>query len=434
MTDTISKFITRFYNKGLGDKKEYFYKLMDLLRNPQDKIKTIHISGTNGKGSTAHMLSNILIDAGYKTATFTSPHINKYNERIKIDNKYIPDEVFYSYMVHVYDTSLDLLKGTGLSLGFFDILTAVAFCYFADEQVDVAIIETGIGGLNDSTNVIKCPMCSVITSISYDHLDILGEDIFDISNEKAGIIKSSETVLFKNQKLVNSFIKSNYVEKNKSAKGFLYAGDSIITVNRVDLKGTKFSIKNNAMCYNDLFIKQLGTYQLDNVAGVINVISILNKKGMNISNKSIYRGLYNAKWQGRFELISKQPMVILDGAHNVSAIETLCKELKIYFPVNKIFIIFSSSANKDYKGMIYLLSRLAYKLIFTDITSFRAISSNDMYKSVEGKINIKDIVVISKLRKALNYVKKLDKNSVVVITGSLYLVAEASSILKSDYA
>ena len=287
-------------------KIENMYNFMEIINNPEENLKFIHVAGTNGKGSTCYMLANILKHAGYKTGLYISPDIYDIRERIQINNKLISRKRFAELVDFI-----NKIKKNNLSK--FEFLTAMAFKYFSDEKCDIVVLETGLGGKFDATNIIKNNICSVITSISYDHTHILGDNLEQITAEKAGIIKpNSKVIVSPNQeKIVYEIIKKTCDLNNSKL---------IISSNKIKIKDSE----KLEFTYKNMVIKTdlLGEYQKENICTVMSVIEAISDDFF-VSDESIKFGLENVKIPCRMEIINKKPLIILDAGHNISGAENL---------------------------------------------------------------------------------------------------------------
>jgi dihydrofolate synthase/folylpolyglutamate synthase len=286
-------------------------KFLKSIGNPQDKLKTVHIAGTNGKGSTAVFISEILKAGGYKTALYTSPHLIDVTERIKIDGKNISSKIFNGL------SKKYLERAVKYKLSYFEYLTALSFIYFAEQKANIAVIETGLGGRFDATNVIKKPLVCAITSIAKEHQEILGTEIKKIAFEKAGIIKDNAYVVC--GKLPKKAITA---VKNKSNNPYLYGKDFKVVNNKSSRDIQKFDYTNTNIELKNIEIRLLGRHQAVNASIAIFAAGLLNKKGYYLSESHIRTGLKNADWQGRFDIRkicsnNKNFELVIDGAHNI---------------------------------------------------------------------------------------------------------------------
>lgn len=382
---------------------DQFKKIMNELDNPQDSIKSIHIAGTNGKGSTTDYIRSILQNAGYKVGTFTSPYLISHHDRIRINNVNIEDKRLLEYINQTkkYWETYDL--------NMFDIDMMIASLYFKDENVDFAIFEVGMGGRLDATNVLNQPLISVITNIGKDHMQFLGDTLEKIAYEKAGIIKENvDCVTASDDKNCIHVFKDVCETKHSN----LICIDSIENIKRED--GISFDYKKNTY-----HLKSNASYQCKNAALAIQVIHELNKKKIiNLSNEMIVKGISYTEWAGRFEVIRKDPVIIIDGAHNVHGIHALVDSLKGY---ENIKVIFSCLADKDGKEMLSKLMEISNDITVCDFDFYRADSSKHL---AEG-MNVKTEKDYQKaIKEALNH------NGTLVISGSLYFISIVRKYLK----
>ena len=390
----------KFYiNLGL----DRISKLLNLIDNPQDKIKTIHIAGTNGKGSVCAMLNNILINAGYNVGLYTSPHLVNYTERIKINNNEISQNDFGKYIFEV----CKIADENKIDLTEFEILTASAFKYFADNNVDIAIIETGLGGRYDATNTIKKPLLSVITSISLDHTDRLGNSFEQIAFEKAGIIKENSTVATSISN--NGFKTIKQVVNDKNAD--LLTVETPIEINFINGK--------NIINYNgeQIEFSLLGLYQKENISLALRTIEYLQSQGFNMPLSSIKNGLKTVKWSARLEYI-KEKNLLIDGAHNPDAANELSKSLDYYFKNEKRIFIYSTINTKDYSEITKILFKPEDEIYYLDFNYYNAVKFKEFSQICPQAKHIN--------KTQLN--KILSKDGLKILTGSLYMIGEMYEI------
>ena len=385
--------------------------LMELLGNPQDKLKVIHVAGTNGKGSTCAMLSSILTEAGFKTGLYTSPHLVEYTERIKINDQEISQEDFARLILNI----VEIADKNNIHVTEFEILTAAAFKYFHDKKADIVVLETGLGGRLDATNIVKNPLLSIITTIDLDHVDRLGDTIDKIAFEKAGIIKNQILIItLKDNKGLNII-----QEKASQKSSPLFLADSS------NYKPAKEGIIVENIEYKTPL---LGLWQLKNLSLVLKCIEILNKTGFSVDQNSVTAGLQKVKWSARFQYIEDKNL-LLDGAHNPSGAKLLRESLDFYFPDKKRIWIYSSLNTKDYENVIKNLFRHDDIIICT---------KSDSQNSVEPQILKEKILYLSlsdKVYTAENIEKALNLSSgffqdnyLVIAAGSLYAIGD---LLKS---
>ena len=411
------------YDLGLGR----MYALMEEMGNPQEKIKTIHVAGTNGKGSTCSFVSNVLRAQGYKVGVYTSPHLEKYNERFVIDGKHITDDDFVKHMEYTKNMCDKIVaKGIGQPT-VFEVVTAAAFNYFAEENIDYLLLEVGLGGRCDATNVISNPLVSVIVSISMDHMDYLGNTLSDLAREKGGIIKENcPVVLYAKEKEVLDVITEICKEKNAPLYTF---DEKNAFVKKEDIEGTVFDFRSEYLNIEDADISMIGGYQVINASEALVVCNVLKNAGVEISESALRKGLENARWSGRMEVVSRDPMIILDGAHNIDGIHMLSVSLKKYFADKKITLLVGILGDKEYEKMIEELMPYAAKVVFTEPNSERKWNVEEVAKITE-KYDV-EIHIEKDIEKAFNFAESItEKDDVMVCAGSLYLIGELCSIVK----
>lgn len=369
-----------------------------------DKLKYIHVGGTNGKGSTANFLNQIFIASGYKTGFFSSPSIKVHNDRIRINNHYIADE----YIVDFVNKYYDAIEMTGVTM--FEIDVALALAYFVENNVDIVILEVGMGGEYDGTNIIT-PLLSIITNVSFDHTTHLGHDIKKIAAAKAGIIKPNIPIVTAETKLDSLEVIEN---KAKEVKAPFYQILPPTITNNYPL----------TFIYQDreYQLKSLAKYQVYNAALTIESINILNKYyNLNIKDEVVKEVLKKTIWPGRFEIISLNPLVVIDGAHNVAGIKMLVSTLANF--VQHKTIMFSALADKDTDEMLELLISSNAQIILTEFDFYR------VKKAVDLKGDF-DLVIEKDYKTYLkNKIKTMSKDEMLVITGSLYFISEVRKFL-----
>jgi len=389
--------------------------ILSVIGNPHEFLKTVHIGGTNGKGSVAAMLSHILKAAGYKVGKYTSPHLISFTERITINEERITD-VEVSDLVDSIRQNLDAVDPKR-TFTFFDFTTALAFEYFRKNNVDIALIEVGLGGRLDSTNVLN-PLISVITNVAFDHMDYLGEDILRIAREKAGIIKKGVPVVTGAKdlpaRIIEETAKMNDCSVYIMGRDFSYERKETQTMSYSGL-----SIK-----LNDVFVNLKGDHQLGNAAIALCTAELLSMLGFGMDQREVYAGLSQVTWPGRLQITKEKPTIILDGAHNVDGIRTLVNFLKKQFPDRKRLLIFGVMKDKEYEKMLEELLPSVDEVIFTSSTNERALLPESMEKFAPKAVIANDAA------RALKKVKSMsEENDVIIITGSLYLIGECMAII-----
>jgi dihydrofolate synthase/folylpolyglutamate synthase len=381
-------------------------KLLELMGNPHKKLKFVHVAGTNGKGSTSAFISNILIEAGYKTGLFTSPYIQRFTERIRINNTEISEGEIAELITYA-KSKIDIMQESGLDHPTeFEINTAIAFEYFYRQKCQIAVMEAGMGGREDSTNVIEYPEVSVITTISLDHTDRLGNTISEIARHKAGIIKSGSDAVIYPQK---AEIECIFEQECKNTNAIMHKVDlSTLILKSYSLDGQVFDYKN----YKNLNISLLGDHQLCNAAVAIDTCEILAGKGFNICETDIKCGISRTLWPGRLEIISREPLVFIDGAHNFEGGQALNSALDRYFADKEKIYITGFLKDKEYNQIMELLAPKAKLIITVTPDNLRALTSNEV---VDG------VTVENSLKLAI---ESGNDKSVICGFGSLYMIGE----------
>ena len=380
-------------------------RLLKFLNNPQNNFKTIHIAGTNGKGSTAAIIYSILIASGYKVGLYTSPHLISFNERIRVDGVTITEEEIISFMKHV-EPAINEIKST-----FFEVTTAMAFYHFSNNDVDIAIIETGLGGRLDSTNVVN-PSLTVMTPISLDHRDILGDTIEKIAKEKAGIIKKGVPLISANQVNNVSKILEKAVKDKESVMHICPNPESV----KLSSDGTSFEVNGNN--FNTSLI---GKHQAQNATLAITAIKLFNSK---ISNETIDKGLRNVYWPGRLQLVSDK--IYYDVAHNEDGIKSVLNNLKRIFPTSKLYGLLCLKGDKEIDCIAKSI-KSQFEMLFVSTSKDGLLMeperlSRELHKLKVVNFSSGDISSsISKIEK----VRKPD--DVILIFGSHYIANEIFS-------
>jgi dihydrofolate synthase/folylpolyglutamate synthase len=400
-------------------------RICSVLGNPHKDFKSVHVGGTNGKGSTSTLIANVLRESEYKTGLYTSPYIIEFNERIKINNKMIKNSMLDSLISEMRE----LFSKEKIIITFFEFTTALAFLYFSREKVDIAVIEVGLGGLLDSTNIIDSEI-SVITNIGLDHCSYLGKTKQDIAKKKAGIIKQNQVCITSEKDLEIR----KYFSKvcNDLGSKLVYARDLFdISKVEIDLNGMKFNISGY---YEEQFnMKLLGKHQIDNVLNsLITVNELKNKSGFyKISRDSIRRGIENTYLSGRMQIVSKKPLIIVDAAHNISGIKVLNDFISSLNSYNFRNIIVGIAKDKDHEEMIKRIVPKFDKVITTE-GRFKPLESDKLVKIARKYSN--NVNSIKSVREALDEaLENVRDNDLILITGSIYMIGEALKVLKGRY-
>lgn len=404
-------------NRGNGreNRMQRLDELLKRLGNPHKNLPYIHITGSNGKGSTAALFQSVLRAANLKVGLFTSPHLERVNERIRINNNYIKDEDFIRLINKIEPVLLKLEAEWEEKFYAFEILTVLSFLYFQEHQPDIIILEAGIGGKMDSTNIIKKSELSVITSIGLDHMKVLGDSIESVMEQKVQILKNNGEMVIgpvdsKLQKIglgwakkVNGSIR--FVQKNEMK--------AVQLINNHQ----KFDYKS----YRGVEIPLIGYHQIENASLVIEGSEILIEKGYPINREIIYKGLANAYWPGRFEKISEAPLFYIDGAHNIASVDRLVETLEEFFPNQKFHFVVGMMEDKEYEKMLAQVYPLAKEIILISPDPNRGFD----IKKVAELIKLQNIQVetMNNIDELLTYIREeINRNEIVIQFGSLYLV------------
>ncbi len=404
--------------KALKPKLHNITLLCESLNNPQNNFKTIHVAGTNGKGSSSHLLASIAFEHGYKVGLYTSPHLKDFRERFKVNGIDAPED----YVIEFVKKNSAIIES--LRPSFFELTVALAFKYFSDEQVDIAIIEVGLGGRFDSTNII-IPEISLITNIGFDHQNILGNTLSEIAFQKAGIIKKGVPVVI-SEKVIETTSVFLEEAKKKNAK-IIFAEEILIISNLKEISNLLTIEFANLLTIESPLI---GDYQIANIRGVIATIIELNNNGYNISNDEIIRGIrnviQNTKLKGRWQIINNKPLTICDTGHNLHAWAITTKKIKC-IEKNKLHLVMGFVNDKDTDGIFELFeSNISY--YFCKFDSFRSLTLSQL-KELAKKHNIIDARYFENVNDGiLEASKNADEKDMIFIGGSTFLVAEIKNL------
>lgn len=398
-------------------------KLMGILGNPQSKYPVVHIAGTKGKGSTAVFIASVLQTAGYKVGLYTSPHLHDYTERIQVNRVPISHDDLISNVEYIRNILNEVPEITT-----FEITTAIAFRHFFEEKIDIAVVEVGLGGRLDATNIVD-PLISVITSLSYDHMNILGDTIEKIAAEKGGIIKANHPVVVAPQVFTETYPVLEEIAVQHHSQ--FVRVDRIYESKIIDhsLNGQKFSITDieNQNDTVELAIKLLGSHQIDNAVTAYCALNLLREKNIKISQKDIIHGFASAYWPCRFEIVSSSPMIIIDSAHNADSAEKLINTVKDYLGGYKITLIFGASEDKDINGMFNFLLPISDVIIMTKSTHPRAMGLPELKEAALHRN--REAYTFETIEEALSKAYEVDENNVILITGSIFIAAAAKEII-----
>lgn len=399
--------------------------LLDRMGNPQNDLKYIHVAGTNGKGSVCAMLSAVLIDAGYKTGLFISPYITDFRERIQINNRMISKETLTSAVEKTFPL-IEQLRDEGIIITEFEYVNALEFYIHSQEKCDVVVLETGMGGLLDCTNVILSPLCSVITTIGLDHTAILGDTIEKISEQKCGIIKENSIAVTSKQEIgAMTVIESTAKELNIP----LYKSEGIkINVLYESLEKSVFEYSGN-----EITLHLTGEHQLENAKTVLAAFSALSeKKLVNVTAENIANGFAKAVNPARLELMNESPVILLDGAHNPNGINALANAVNKYLPNTKRLCLIGMLSDKDSESSLSLLEGLFDEVITVTVSNPRTLTASELAEKCRR--HFQNVTAYDDTESAVKYAVKKAKteNMPLIICGSLYLAGEIRPMLLQD--
>ena len=404
-------------------------ELLSRLGNPHCIGRVVHLAGTKGKGSTAAMIASVLQAGGYKVGLFTSPHLHSFCERVAVNGQPILEESFARLATelapHVQAVNQRATYGR---LTTFEIITSLAFAHFRDEAVDFQVLETGLGGRLDATNVVSPEVC-VITSISLDHTTVLGDSLSQIAREKSGIIKpgclvvcapqSEEVTRVIGETCLQRRAEVVWVEKELSWRR-----------TGADLAGQSFVLASTGRSYS-LRIPLLGTHQLENAATAVAALEAVGQRGTSIDEESIRQGLASVRWPGRLEVLRRCPLVVADGAHNSYSAQRLAQALGEYFGYKRLILVLGTSVDKDLRGIVDALAPLAQEVIVTHSRNPRAVAP-EVLAAKFARFGIRPYTegnVSSAVSRALDLAEEDD---LICVTGSLFVVAEAREAVGVD--
>ena len=408
------------YGSKLG--LEHISFLMKQLKSPQNNIKIVHVTGTNGKGSVCKFVGSILQKAGYSVGVYISPHLERFSERIVIDDREVSEEEI-TVLVEKIKPVVDEMIDNGNTPTFFEIVTAMAFLFFSDSSVDFAVVEVGLGGRFDATNVV-IPVVSVITNISLEHTARLGEDVKSIAFEKAGIIKDNVPVVTAVKDDAKIVVEKTAEEKNAQ----------VICIDKNSWKRLSHTIQDQEFLIhgilNDYTVKtsMLGKYQGENITLAVTAAEQLQMNGTYLTDNDIIDGISTAFNPGRMEIIAEDPTILLDGAHNPAGMEMLEKTLKEDFEYERLVLVVGILEDKDIQRMLSVIIPVSDVVIVTKSKNARACEPTALKDRIKEIGYTKDLFVEKSLPKAIDHAKVLaGKKDVVCISGSLFTVGEARS-------
>ncbi|KHE69395.1 folylpolyglutamate synthase/dihydrofolate synthase family protein [Halobacillus sp. BBL2006] len=393
--------------------------MMSRLDHPEEQLKAIHIAGTNGKGSTVSFLRNLLQTQGYQVGTFTSPYIVRFNERISINGHPIEDEELAVLVEELKPLSEELARTSLGEPTEFEVITAMAMMYFSRQKLDFVVFETGLGGRYDSTNIIN-PLLSIITNIGRDHINILGSTIGQIAEEKAGIIKRGKPVICGAKQPEALSVIRNQASVQQAELSIL---DQDFFVEHIEsvASGERFVFHNKTYRSTEFVSRMKGRHQVENASLAIQVMEYLNSEGLDVDRSKYSSGLLKTSWPARFETVRLQPLTIIDGAHNEEGTVALVDTMKRHYKGKKVHLVYAALEDKPVEKMLLKLSEVVDQAYFTTFDFPRAVPAEVLVELSP----ISKQTAIEDYKEAVDAAtKNLEKDGIVLITGSLYFISE----------
>lgn len=410
----LTEFLFTRHAKGMKLGLENITKLLNLLDNPQNNFSSVHITGTNGKGSTVAILESILREAGYRCGRFTSPHLVDMRERINFMGKAISE----NEVVHLLDRLKNFIESTGTS--FFEILTAMSFLFFKEKECEIAVLETGLGGRLDATSTVN-PLLTIITDIGFDHTKTLGKTLKSISFEKAGIWKTGVPCI---SGVKNGWVKT-YLYKYAEQKNvpLTFVSDAVRLSNlELSDKGTLFKAETPGSDYSGLYLSLTGEHQVHNAAAALLAVDVLQKQNWKIDDEAVRKGLKNVLWPGRLQVLQEKPTLLIDAAHNLMGMKAFVKSLKL-FDYDKLILLFGVLRDKDYRAMLNLIAPLCSRIILTEPEISRALDPKEIEVLPETRSwNIQTIKDIDQAWSEA--VHSAGPDDLVCAAGSIYFIGK----------
>ncbi len=423
----IEKYLSNFFKGTKNPSLKAMKFLMDEFKHPEDKIKTIHIAGTNGKGSATEMITNVLINEGYTVGKFISPHLIHYNERISVNNNNISN-IEMEELIEKINPAIEKYNSTSdVSITLFELETTMAFLYFEQKKCDFVVLETGLGGMYDCTNIINHPLVSIITSIGYDHMNILGNTLPEIAYQKAGIIKrNSHTVIFEEEPEIDNVFISECKKKNSILR----------IVKKKDIFNYSFDDNYQYFDYKNfkaITINLKGKVQIKNACLCLETFNILNELGYHVNMISIQKGLSTVIHKGRMEQINDNPIIIYEGAHNEPAIKNFQDMVKMYYNKMKRVYIISILKRKDYNKMLKLIAQdKEAKFILTSGNNSETYASGDeLFECIKQFTEI-DKIYKKNLDDAIKEALNSNIDTVNFVIGSFYTYGTVIDIIQKN--
>lgn len=424
------QFIHSTYKFGSKLGLQNITKLTELLGNPQDSYKIIHVAGTNGKGSTCNMIHDVLMASGYKTGLFISPFLEEFTERIQINKQHI-DKESLARITGLVKEKIGIMLEEGYNHPTeFEVVTAIGFKYFQEQKIDFLVLEVGLGGRFDATNVVRDTLVSVITSISYDHMEYLGDTLEKIAFEKAGIIKENSCVVIypQEENIVNTIKET---AKNKNTSVYETHKEDIVKL-KGDLTGQWFKYLNKDV-FNlpDVKMNFLGEHQLYNALAALKALEIIKNAGYNITEESICEGFLTCRFAGRFEIIRENPVIVLDGGHNINGIEYFAKAVKENFRDNKIILFFGMLKDKNPEDVLSYIIPLCKEVYTLTPNNPRAMKAADLADLIIKHYDLK-VTPLNDYNEIIPIINNVDSNEYIAFVGSLYMIGDIRTLINKN--
>ncbi len=428
--ETIKK-IHEFNKFGSKLGLERMSKLMELLGNPQDEMKVIHVGGTNGKGSVCRYVYSILQENGYKVGLYTSPYLERFTERIEFDGQEISQEDLVTFSAMVFEKTEEMIRLGYDSPTEFELVTAIGFCYFKSKNIDFLVLEVGLGGTGDSTNIIKKPVVTAITSISYDHTEYLGHTLEKIAAEKAGIFKEGVPVVSN----VKEEAAGAVIREKAERLNCLFYGYPLGKVENLkkSIKKYSFDLKDSFdQGLNGVELSMIGMHQVENALCAIGIIRVLQKNGIcKIEGDAFLEGLKNARQKGRMEILRENPYLIIDGAHNEGGAHSLAQTMHEHFPKGKILLVTGVLADKKLEPLLTNFEEITRDFIVTEPDNPRKMSADSLNEVILARGN-RSVSIDDPLEAVYYALRNKNYFDVILVAGSLYLIGKIRGILKDE--
>ena len=401
---------------------ERLKQALELLGNPQHKVRFVHVAGTNGKGSCAAMLASVLKEAGYRTGLYISPHLRRYNERMQVDGVDILDDDLIRAAQRVKEVC-EQLGGTPIV---FEVLTLMALWYFAERRCDFVVLEVGIGGKLDATNCIPAPAAALIAQLGFDHTETLGSTIEEIAAQKGGIAKSGSQLVMAEQEPAALRVVEQLCREQGC--GFTVADPERLQVLSTSPEGQRLRDRT----YGELLLPLAGSHQVKNAANVLTVVEVLKGEGFAIPDRAVRQGIERTVWPARFERLSRSPDFILDGGHNPQCVQAAVQALQDYYPGKKVVFLTGMMKDKDSAAMLAKMAEVAKAFVCLHADSERAFGAQELAREIENTLSLAAYPAASTQEGCALAQRLAGEQGVVCALGSLYLAGEIRAVFHRE--